>query len=239
MKKESRKLLKKMLIGIATVALLTVIVIFTWQFLSPILELASDPDRFRAWVDAQGASSRLLYALAVLLQVVVAVIPGEPLELVGGYAFGVWEGTAICLLSTTLGSLVVFLLVRKFGMRLVQVFFSKEKLNSLSFLKSSPKRSVLFFVVFSIPGTPKDLLCYFAGLTDMRFSTWMVICTVGRIPSLVTSTVGGSALGDGSHLLALILFAVTLLISGIGFLIYQRICKQQKELSADGNKNED
>ena len=125
------------------------------------------------------------------MQVIVAIIPGEPFEIAAGYAFGAVEGTVLCLIAATIGSIVVFMLVRLFGEKLVEVFFPQKKLSTLRFLKSSPRRDFLFLVVFTVPGTPKDLLCYFAGLTDIRFPVWLLICSFGRIPSIITSTIGG------------------------------------------------
>ena len=77
-----------------------------------------------------------------------------------------------------------------------------------------------------IPGTPKDLLCYFAGLTDIKPLPFLLICSLGRLPSLVTSTVGGDALGTESYVLAAVVFAVTLLISGAGLLCYRWLCRR-------------
>ena len=150
----------------------------------------------------------------VFIQVVIAVIPGEPLEIVGGYAFGSIEGTLLCLMAATAGSIVVFLVVRRSGIRLAMLFFPKHQVVSLHFFQKLPKRDFLYLLIFMIPGTPKDLLCYFAGLTDMRFSVWLLICSLGRIPSIVTSTIGGDALGTKNYLYAGIVFGVTLFISG-------------------------
>lgn len=194
----------------------------------PMVRYAREPERFRAWVDTHGVYGRLAYMGMMLLQILVAIIPGEPLEILGGYAFGAVEGTILCTLAATAGSLAVFALVRFFGVKLVEVFFSREKLNNLRFLKSSPKRDLLFLVIFMIPGTPKDLLCYFAGLTDIRFPVWLLICSLGRIPSIVTSTVGGDALGTQSYLSAIIVFAATLAVSGGGILLYRAICKKHE-----------
>ena len=170
-----------------------------WLVGVPLIRFASQPELFRLWVDSHGILGQLAYMGMVILQVILAVIPGEPFEIAGGYAFGALEGTVLCLIAATLGSLAVFGLVRQFGMRLVRVFFSQEKLQSLRFLKTTPRREFLFLLIFMLPGTPKDLLCYFAGLTDIRFPVWLVICSLGRIPSLVTSTVGGDALGTGHY----------------------------------------
>ena len=125
-----------------------------------------------------------------------------------------------------IGSFLVIVLVRRFGVKLVHVFYPPEKLETIRFLKSSPKRVILFLLIFMIPGTPKDLLCYFVGLTDIKLPALMVICTLGRLPAIVTSTVGGNALGTERYIFAVIVFVVTFFISMTGLLIYNRICKK-------------
>lgn len=193
----------------------------------PMVKLADDPEAFRAWVDGWGFWGKAAYVAVVTLQVVVAFIPGEPLELAGGYAFGWLEGTALALTGIVIGSALVFGLVRRFGVRLVEVFFSREKIESVAFLKNPKKTRVIAFILMMIPGTPKDFLSYFAGLTKLRLGEWLGIVTVARIPSVIGSTVSGGAAGSENYLLAAVTFAVTIALSGIGILYYRRICKQQ------------
>lgn len=212
--------------AIVIFAVLTVLVV--WFVGRPMMRLASQPEEFRVWVSAHGLWGRAAYVGMVLLQVFVAVIPGEPLEIGGGYAFGSVEGTLLCMLGATLGSVLVFAFVRGFGTRAVEIFFPREKIRSLRFLQSSPKRNFWFLFIFMVPGTPKDLLCYFAGLTDMKWPAWLLICSLGRIPSIVTSTVGGDALGMKNYWFAIIVFAVTVVVSIIGLLMYQIICRRQE-----------
>lgn len=211
---------------LALILALLVMALFSWLVRRPLLMIASEPEKFRAWVDANGLWSRFAYIGMVVLQVVVALIPGEPFEIAAGYAFGALEGTALCLIASTLGSLLVFGLVRRFGMRLVQIFFSGEKLQTLRFLHASPRRDFLYLLIFMLPGTPKDLLCYFAGLTDVRFPVWLIICSLGRLPAIITSTVGGSALSEKNFWTAVAVFAGTFALSGLGLLIYNNICKR-------------
>ena len=220
---------KKIVFLILLLATVLALVLIGWQVGKPILRLAADPEAFRQWIAQRQAGGLLLYGGMVFFQVLFAVIPGEPLEIAGGYAFGALWGTVACLTAATLGSVVVFALVRRFGTRLVEVFFPKEKLHHLRFLQSSPRRTFLFFLIFMIPGTPKDLLCYFAGLTDMKFLPFLLICSLGRLPSLVTSTVGGDALGTESYILAAVVFAITLLISGAGLLCYRWLCRRHNQ----------
>ena len=117
--------------------------------------------------------------------------------------------------------------MRRFGVGLVRLFFSQEKLDSARFLHSSPRRDLLFLIIFMLPGTPKDLLSYFAGLTDIRFGTWLVICSLGRIPSVISSTVGGDALGEKNYLTAIIVFAVSFALSAAGMLAYKLLSERR------------
>lgn len=218
---------KKMAIAGIAIALAAVAVL-VWLVGVPLVKFASEPEKFRAWVDSHGIKADFAYVGMVILQVIVAVIPGEPFEIAGGYAFGAVKGTLLCIAACTAGSMIVFALVRKFGMKLVEVFFSREKLESVKFLKSSPKRDSLFLLIFMLPGTPKDLLSYFAGLTDIGVPAWLMICSLGRIPSIITSTVGGSAIGEKKYLFAVAVFVGTLLVSGLGVLLYNRIRKKHE-----------
>lgn len=195
----------------------------------PLISFVSEPEKFRQWVDNFGIWGRIIFVGMIVLQVIFAIIPGEPFEIAAGYAFGAIEGTILCLIGAIVGSILIFLLVRKFGVMLVELFFSKEKIASLSFLNNSKKMNTLFFIVMLIPGTPKDLLSYFAGLTEMKLTTWILIVSVSRIPSIITSSIGGSALGEQKYLFAIIAFAVTIAISAVGLLIYNKIQSKKEK----------
>lgn len=215
---------QKKLAVVILVLFLGVTALVCWRVGLPMVRLASDPEAFRQWLTERQLGGALIYGAMVFFQVLFAVIPGEPLEIAGGYAFGALWGTIYCLLAATLGSLLVFVLVRRFGTRLVEVFFSLEKLQKVRFLQSASRRNVLFLVVFMIPGTPKDLLCYFAGLTDIKLPVFLLVASLGRLPSVITSTIGGDALGTQNYAFAVVVFLVTFLISVGGLLCYQRIC---------------
>ncbi len=216
------------------IAALCIVVLFFaaigWFIGVPMIQmLREDPAVFKAWIDGFGIWSRFLFLGIVLLQVIVALIPGEPVELAAGYVFGIWEGSVLSLLGILLGSAVIFLLVRKLGPKFVQVFFPEKELKRLSFLKDPKKSKVLAFILMTIPGTPKDLLSYFAGLMPIKLWQWLVIVTVSRIPSLVSSTVAGHFAKEEDWLLSGIVLAVTLIASGIGILYYRKICREQQK----------
>lgn len=181
----------------------------------PMLELVSNPEGFRAWVREQGLWGKLAFVGMMALQIIIAFIPGEPLEIGAGYAFGAIEGTALCLLGALLGGTAVFLLVRRFGMK------------AAHFLLWEKDCHLIAYIFFLIPGTPKDVMTYMAGLTPMKLPFWVFLTLTARIPSVLTSTIGGDALGASNYTAALWVFAATALISGAGVLLYRRFTRRQ------------
>lgn len=194
-----------------------------WFIGKPMIRLVSSRGDFREWVEAHGIYGRFIFVGMVIFQVVIAAVPGEPLEIGAGFAFGAIEGTLLCMAGITLGSAAVFLLVRKFGIHLVELFFDIEKIRKLKFLQNEKRLTLITLIVFLLPGTPKDLLTYAVGLTDMRFSAFLLIASFARLPSIVTSTVGGSALGVENYVLAVAVFAGTAVLSAAGLCIYKHI----------------
>lgn len=193
----------------------------------PLIRFVSDAETFRAWVEANTGWSRIAYIGMLIFQVVFAVIPGGAFEVAGGYAFGALEGTVLSVIGTTVGSTLVFLLVKRYGLKYVLLFFSREQLDSARFMHNEKRLDLIVFIAFLIPGTPKDLLCYVAGLTDMKLLHWITITSIARIPAITISTIGGNAIGTRSYLFAVVILVVTMLIAGIGILIYKQISKTE------------
>ena len=189
----------------------------------PLIKFIKNPEGFKNWIDSFGIYSPLAYILITILSIIFPIIPGEPLEMVAGYAFGAVKGTIYCLLAECLGSVFVVLIVKKFGRKIVEYFFNKEKIDSLKFLQSSTKRTNIFAIIFTIPGTPKDLLCYFGGLTDIDTKILLLIVTLARFPSIITSTLIGGHLGEQNYLYAIIVFVITAIISLTGIFVYNHI----------------
>ncbi|MBM6816541.1 TVP38/TMEM64 family protein [Olsenella uli] len=187
----------------------------------------TDGEAVRAWVDAQGALAPVAMGALVVAQIVVAVLPGEPVELAAGYLFGTWEGTLICLVGGLVGTLVVTALVRVLGTRVVRTFFSAEQLEGVAWLRDSARFELLMLVVFLIPGTPKDVLTYAAGLTTCRWWRIAAIATVGRIPSIVTSTLAAGFASAGNWAAAGVTLAVTLALVGAGGAAYATMRRRE------------
>ena len=209
---------RKLLAGISAavmVILLLLVTLILWRWLASFSQ-----EGLRDYIRSFGAAGWLVFLVLQILQVFIALIPGELLESAAGFVFGPIVGTLLCYAGIVIASSLVFVLTRKFGIKLVEVFVSREKINQLRFLNTEKKRDLLIFLAFFIPGTPKDLLTYFVGLTEIKFRTFLAISLVARIPSVVTSTFGGHLLGVGDYISAIIVYAATAIVSILGMVGY-------------------
>ena len=109
---------------------------------------------------------------------------------------------------------------------MVEAFVSREKIRSLGFIRDARRLNLLVFILFLIPGTPKDIITYFIGLTSMRLGVFLGLSTIARIPSVISSTRGGAALGLQNYGLAALVFVLTAAISGAGLLVYRRLSRK-------------
>ncbi len=218
MNKNDNKLIK---IIIATILL--IIVGFSLYIGYKIAILIREPEVFRKWIESFGIYAPLVYVLITICQIMIPLIPGEPMELVAGYAFGGVQGTLLCFAAESLGSIIVLFMVRKFGRKIVEIYFDNDKIDSLKFLNTDEKKTILYAMIFIMPGTPKDLLCYYGGLTDIDMKTLVLITTLGRIPSIITSTLAGSSLGDQNYIKALSYVLIAAALSLLGIFLYKSI----------------
>lgn len=197
--------------------------VFGARYLPDVYAWLSNPDAVHAFVDEHAVLSRLALLVINTLQIVVAVLPGEPVELASGYAFGFWEGTALCLAASAIGSTVVFWAVRRRGREVVGLFFKEEQIERFEWMRNARRLELIMLIVFLIPGTPKDVLTYVAGLTTMRFDALLAIATLGRIPSIVTSTVAAAAFGTGQYGVMVVSIVLAGILVVAGAWIYKKV----------------
>lgn len=216
-----KALRRRVLIGLVAAAAITALL--CWEYLPGLLAWLADARAVRAFVSDHAFVSRLAMLGINIVQVLLAFLPGEPVELASGYAFGFWEGTALCLVASGLATSAIYWATRRWGWKLVGLFFDRSLFDRFSWLKSAKRLELIMLIVFLIPGTPKDFLTYFAGLTNMRFLPVVLIATFGRIPSIVTSTIAASAVGSGNWPLVACTLVVSAFLLAVGGLMYRRL----------------
>lgn len=218
---------KKIYAIVSVVVVLILVCLLTYFVFVKFKEFGSTPEQFRDFIQSFGWSGRLVALGVQILQVVIALIPGEAVEIGLGYAFGAIEGTLICYAGNIIAASVIFMLTRKLGIKFVEIFVSREKIDGIRFINTEKKLKRTIFILFFIPGIPKDIVTYFVGLTKIKLHEFLVVSSIARIPSVVSSTIGGSEVGDGNYLAAVIIFAATGAISLICMLIYNKLSKKR------------
>ncbi len=186
-------------------------------------EMFSSAERFREEVETSGVSAPLLFIGLQILQVVVFIIPGEIPQIAGGFLFGIWLGTVYSLIGISIGSAFNYFLGRVLGTRFVQAVFGREKSDRFIGIATSRRSLIAFFLLFLIPGIPKDSLCYVGGVARLRFGFFMLLSISGRFPALFGSVLMGNAAADRRWALAVGILSAAVVLFLLGMIFREQI----------------
>ncbi len=236
---ESARVLRKKRI-IAIVSVTVTVALFLWlsYYLVDTLILSyggegggikDAPSLFREKIQSYGNWGILVAFGIQVLQVIVSPIPGEVIETGMGLCFGWFWGLVICLAGCAVGSVVILVFVKKLGYKVVELFVSTEKINELRFINTDKKLESTCFLLYFIPGTPKDPLIFFFGLTRLSIPKFLILSSVARIPSIVTSTIGGHWIANGRFVKALVLYIIIGAVSLAGIFFYRSFMAKIRE----------
>lgn len=229
------------LIAIAIILILVIILYINFYDKIELLKTEEGREQLIVLIQNTGIFGSLVLVLLQTLQVVVAFIPGEFVEIICGAMFGPFIGLLICLIGLNIGTLVIFGLVKLFGKPFVHENTKNSKFK-LNFLNDPNRALVILFFIFLIPGIPKDILIYPIPLTKIKMHKFMIVSTIARMPSILTSTVIGSSVLQGEYLLSVIVFAISLLFALLGLIfnkqIYNLVNKLLIKIKENKHKNE-
>jgi len=170
-----------------------------------------DRERVHAFLDSLGPLSFIGFILLQTLQVVAAPVPGEVTGMLGGFLYGPYLGICLSTIGLTIGSWINFALSKTFGRPFADKFVSKQTMDKYDYLLHH-KGAFLVFVLFLIPGFPKDLLCYILGLGHLTTREFLIISTVGRFGGTVLLTLGGTYLRHQQYYRFSVLLGVAIVI---------------------------
>ena len=193
-----------------------------------IVDAARDPEELKRILGGNTLLGQLMFVGIQSLQVLFAFIPGEFVEIAAGYIYGPFWGTVLCLIGVAPATALIFTLTRLLGKKFTSIMIDSRDLKRLKFLQNEKKLKLTLFLLYFLPGTPKDLITYFAGITKIDFVTFMLISVFCRIPSILTSTMAGSALEKERFLQSIIIFAATGIIVIFGWWTFHRLSKRHK-----------
>lgn len=211
------------LVGLVVfIVLITAIVVAIWPTLSIVFE-PGGVETLIELITSQGPLGVLILLGMQLLQIIVAFIPGEVVQIAAGMMYGPLWGSVVILVGCVLSSMVVYELVHKLGAPFVRSMVGEKQLLKFRQFELSGKFGVTVFILFLIPGFPKDVLTYIVPLSDMNLRTFLLLSMIGRTPGVIISTYAAAGLADGNIVTSVIIFVVAALIAIIVLLLRNRI----------------
>lgn len=233
MKKNKKKIL---VISLCIVMLL--LTAYICYKLIPFLSSLKDTDnqqRFKEYIKNMGFKGWLALLTIQILQIFIAFIPGEIVELLAGVLYGAWGGLLLCLIGIAIASVLIYYTVKLFANKYMIKY--KEKLKTYSFLNDPKKIHLYFFILFLIPGIPKDIFIYLAPFLPIKFSTFIVVSLIARIPSIISSTIVGDSFVKGNYVLSIVIFVVFAILGILGILFNDKIINLLKHNKSTNNED--
>ena len=210
----------KILRIILTIGIVTVLAIFLWGLAPFIKGLATTEGQiaFKEKIDSMGLYGIFLLFGLQILQILLVILPGEPFEVLAGMCYGTWGGTLFITISVFITTTIIFFTVRKLGKKYLYNFFQREKVDKImksKLLKNPRNINIVLFILFFLPATPKDLIVFIGGLLPIKPLRFILISTLVRFPSVITSTMVGANITKGNWELSLIIYGVTFVIAAL------------------------
>ena len=204
----------KLLRILLSIGIVIILSIFLWGLAPFIKELSTTEGQiaFKEKIDSMGISGIFLLFGLQILQILLVILPGEPFEVLAGMCYGAWGGALFITISVFITTTIIFFTVRKLGRKYLYNFFQREKVDKImkSKLFKNPRNiNIVLFILFFLPATPKDLFVFIGGLLPIKPLRFILISTLVRFPSVITSTMVGANITKGNWELSLIIYGIT------------------------------
>ena len=162
-----------------------------------------------------------IYILLQIVQIVISVVPGQVFQLAAGYLYSFWPALLFSCIGAFLGTTTTFWLAKFLGQDFVHIFFEKEKTEEYVEKLNSKKAYAIVFLLFAIPGLPKDVVSYAAGLSEMKYKPFIILSMVGRLPGMMGSIIIGS-MWHKEEYVGMIILAIIAVVAFCSCIIYRK-----------------
>ena len=218
---------RKRFIAVIKLVILAFIIVgiplYLYFFQHDLIESFSNIRELEQTLREYRKESILIYLAAQALQVVICVIPGQALQFAGGYLYGILLGLLLSLIGIAVGSCIAYFFARMLGRDALHLFFGERKVTEMIDLMNSPKGLIVTFIIFLIPGIPKDLCSYAAGLSKIKITPYLIVSMIARIPGMLGCLIIGSRVGAGGYVSAAVIAGVAVILLLVGIKYRQKI----------------
>ena len=191
-------------------------------------------DRLVAYLMANKHISALIILILQILQVIICVIPGQPIQFAASYMLGVGGGLLLSLIGAAIGATIAFYLAKLLGRDMLYLLFDKNKVQDYQRKLNSGKGLLIVLLIYVLPGVPKDLVAYVAGISEMKFKPFIIISTIGRCPGMIGSLLLGHFYGAGNYRAIGVVIIAAVIILIICFIKRKSLIKYLDKLEEKG-----
>ena len=212
--KQKIKIMKILLI----ILIVIILGIFIWKLAPVMTDLSTKEGQiaFKNRISNMGFLGIILLFGLQIVQILLVILPGEPFEVLAGMCYGAWGGALFITISVLITTTIIFFTVRKLGKKYLYNFFKKEKVDKImksKIVKNPRNLEMILCILFFLPGTPKDLLVYLGGLLPVKPLRFILISTLVRFPSVITSTMVGANITKGNWEISILIYAITFFVA--------------------------
>jgi uncharacterized membrane protein YdjX (TVP38/TMEM64 family) len=204
-----------------------------YMYISKYMYVINDPKKIKEIITSYGRYGTLAFAAMQAMQVIVFFIPGEVVQIAGGYLYGTFLGSLLSLAGITVGSVIVYSVSRVFGRPLVRKIISERHLDFFDRVLRLGSIHYVIFLLYLIPGIPKDVLGYVCGISEVRFRYFLLYSTLGRMPAVIVSSYFGAGLGGSKQWVLVLIAVVMTALFAVGIFKGERIIKKLAGKDAD------
>ncbi len=207
---------------VAFILIMLIVMAVLWPFIIDIFN-EGGIERLVALLKDAGTGGVFVLLGMQFLQIIVAFIPGEVVQFAAGIMYGPLLGAFLILFGCVISSSFIYVLVHRLGAPFVHEMISRSHIERFRKFEESKNLDVVVFILFLIPGLPKDAFTYLVPLTQMRYGKFIILTTVGRIPGVIGSTVAASGLANGDYVVAILLLSILAVVAIVAVIFHQQI----------------
>ncbi len=196
---------------------------YIYFFQHDLITQFSNIDSVKQIINDNNAASVPLYIAFQIIQIIICIIPGQWLQLAAGIAWGFWIGLLLSLIGALFGSILTYFLAKYLGTDDLRLIFGQDKLDQLTEKLDSKAGITAVFLIYLIPGLPKDLCNYAAGVSQIKLKPFLIVSMVGRTPGMIASLLIGKHLSLGSYHVAVIIAVIAGILFVLGIIFRNKL----------------
>lgn len=217
--------------------ILVILLIAAYEYYHKYIYIFRDPNKIKNIIMSYGRYGISVFLFIQILQVIAFFIPGEIIQIAGGYIYGTLFGSILSIIGITAGSIIDYSVSRIYGKPLINKIVSKRHLRFFDKILQLGSVNYIVFLLYLIPGIPKDILAYICGISSISLRNFVLCSTFGRLPGIIISTYFGSKIYSGNKIVLIIIAVMMTLLFAIGVLKGEKIiAKTVKKFQSESNK---